>query len=81
MTTLFYAILDCMELFALEGYVDESGGIRLLTPSQLPPNTKVMVVVANERKSPPERVHHIYSPRLANPQDAAEFTMEVTPLT
>jgi hypothetical protein len=64
-----------MNILALEGLV-EDGQIRLLDGVVLPDKTKVYVVVP----AAPERTPRVWSPRLANPQDASQFRMEVTEL-
>ena len=62
-----------MSVMALEGYV-EDGQIRLLDSPALPEKAKVYVVVAEA----PTRAARIWSPRLADPQQVEEFSMEVT---
>ena len=65
-----------MSVMALEGYV-EDGQIRLLDSTTLPEKAKVYVVVA---EAPPRSVR-IWSPRLADPRQIEEFSMEVTELS
>jgi len=64
-----------MNPVAYEGVV-EKGSVRLPADVQLPDNTKVYILIPDPR---PGTVAHIYSPRLANPEDAKYFekTMEV----
>jgi hypothetical protein len=62
-----------MSIVALEGIV-ENGQIRLEPKVRLPEHTKVYVVV------PEIEVKHsarVFSPRLAHPQQSADFKMEV----
>jgi len=56
-----------------EGIV-ENGQIRLMPDIRLPEKTKVYVLVPAQQTN---LVAHIYSPRLANPNDADAFVMEV----
>ena len=62
-----------MSVLALEGYVKD-GQIRLLDSTALPEKAKVYVVVAGARP----RLSRVWSPRLADPQQIEEFSMEVT---
>jgi hypothetical protein len=62
-----------MSVITLEGVV-EHGQIRLTSDVQLPDNTRVYVVVPGMQI---EHVVHITSPRLAHPQQAADFAMEI----
>jgi hypothetical protein len=62
-----------MSLPAIEGVV-ENGAIRLQKGVQLPERTKVFVIVAEPDVCPSAR---IWSPRLANPEQAAEFRKQV----
>ena len=55
--------------------VVQNGQIRLSDHIQLPDNTTVYVTVPEER-TPARR--HITSPRLAHPEEAADFRMDVT---
>ncbi len=57
----------------IEGIV-ENGQIRLLENVRLPENTRVYVVIAESDASRPAR---IYSPRLAHPEQAADFVKQV----
>ncbi len=61
---------------ALEGYVKD-GQIRLIDSATLPEEAKVYVVVADA----PPRVSRIWSPRLADPRQIEEFSMEMTELS
>ncbi len=61
-----------MSVMALEGYVKD-GQIRLLDSTDLPEEAKVYVVVADA----PPRTSGIWSPRLADPRQIEEFSMEV----
>ncbi len=61
-----------MSVLALEGYV-EDGQIRLIDSTALPEKAKVYVVVADT----PPRASRIWSPRLADPRQMGEFSMEV----
>ena len=56
-----------------EGIVD-NGQIRLKTDIRLPEKTKVYVVVPDIQI---EQVAHIFSPRLAHPEQAPDFKMEI----
>jgi len=65
-----------MSIAALEGFV-EKGQIRLKADVRLPDHTKVYVIVPDLEVRP---VFHIFSPRLAHPEQAADFeVIEVTP--
>ena len=57
-----------------EGIV-ENGQIRLLDNIHLPDQTKVYIVVPARRGEKPIR---IFSPRLAHPEQIADFKMTVT---
>lgn len=63
-----------MSIITLEGIID-NGQVRLMGNVRLPQNTRVYVVVPDIQV---EEVAHIYSPRLAHPEQAADFTLEVT---
>ena len=63
-----------MSIITLEGVID-NGQVRLRDNVRLPDNTRVYVVVPDIQV---EEVAHIYSPRLANPEQAADFILEVT---
>lgn len=62
-----------MGIMALEGVVDR-GRIRLKGDVRLPERTKVYVIAPDIQI---EQVVHIFSPRLAHPEQAADFQMEV----
>jgi hypothetical protein len=62
-----------MGVATFEGVV-EQGRIRLKTNVRLPGNTKVYVIVPAIQI---ERSAHIFSPRLAHPEQAADFELEV----
>jgi len=63
-----------MSIVTLEGIV-EKGQIQLKGNLQLPDKTKVYVVVPDIHV---EKYARIFSPRLANPEQAIDFKMEVT---
>lgn len=63
-----------MPVLTLEGVI-EHGQLRLLTPVPFPDNTRVSVVISDLQ--PPLRAR-LASPRLAHPEQAAEFQMEVS---
>ncbi|MBW1820533.1 MAG: hypothetical protein JRI92_02030 [Deltaproteobacteria bacterium] len=63
-----------MSIVTLEGIVQE-GQIRLKTDFHLPDKTKVYVVVPDFQG---EKYAHIFSPRLANQEQAIDFKMQVT---
>jgi hypothetical protein len=62
-----------MGLLTIEGIV-EHGQIKLKNKIHLPENTKVYVIFPDLNI---EKIAHIYSPRLAHPEEAAQFKMEV----
>jgi hypothetical protein len=62
-----------MSVTAIEGVV-EDGLIRLPNSVHLPENAKVYVVVPDAADPMAVRVH---SPRLVNPEQAADFNKEV----
>lgn len=62
-----------MSIVTFEGIV-EHGQIRLTNNVLLPENTKVYVVVPGMQI---EQVAHIFSPRLAHPEQVADFKLEV----
>jgi hypothetical protein len=63
-----------MRVATFEGIV-ENGQIRLNTNVRLPEKTKVYVVVPDFESNP---VGHIFSPRLAHPEQTADFKKEVS---
>ena len=62
-----------MSVMTLEGIV-KNGQVRLVDRATLPDDTKVYVVVPESPHRPPG----IWSPRLADRRQAAEFVMEVS---
>jgi len=62
-----------MSVFTVEGVV-EQGVIRLKAGVHLPDHTKVLVVVPGIEVEPASR---IMSPRLAHPEQASDFVIEV----
>jgi hypothetical protein len=62
-----------MPVVTLEGVV-ENGQIRLKTDRPLPEKTKVYVVIPEYELAPPL---HMMSPRLAHPEQAADFVKQV----
>ena len=62
-----------MSVMTIEGIV-ENGQIRLKSDIHLPEKLRVYVVIPD---LPIERVAHIYSPRLAHPEEAEDFKLEV----
>ena len=62
-----------MSIITLEGVID-NGQVRFRDNVRLPDNTRVYVVVPDIEI---EEVAHVYSPRLAHPEQAADFKMEV----
>ena len=63
-----------MSVTTFEGIV-EQGRIRLASDVQLPDNTKVYIIVPDIELK--EQSLTLQSPRLAQPERAAEFEMEV----
>lgn len=63
-----------MSIITLEGIVQE-GQIRLKSDFRLPDKTKVYVIVPDIQV---QKYAHIFSPRLANPEQAIDFKMKVT---
>src|SRR5438876_9639028 len=62
-----------MSVITLEGITD-NGQIRLKTKVRLPDNIKVYVVIPDIEI---EGVAHVYSPRLADPNQKADVQMEI----
>jgi hypothetical protein len=62
-----------MSIATFEGVV-EQGQIRLKSGVQLPERTKVFVIVPDNQI---ERSVRIHSPRLAHPEQAADFELEI----
>ncbi len=63
-----------MKITTLSGIV-ENGQIRLTDDVRLPEKTTVYVIIPGVEIP---SVVHIYSPRLAHPEQAADFEMKVT---
>ena len=63
-----------MSAATFEGIV-EKGQIKMKSDMQLPEGTKVFIVVPDLEID--ERRVHLRSPRLARPEQAADFEMEV----
>jgi hypothetical protein len=66
-----------MKVTTYEGVV-KNGRVQLPAEVTLPEKAKVYVVVPAIVEIEAPRKAQIYSPRLANPADAAHFRMEVT---
>jgi hypothetical protein len=64
---------ETVGIVTLEGVV-ERNRIRLKTNVRLPENTKVYVIVPDVRV---EQVARVFSPRLAHPEQAADFRTEI----
>ena len=62
-----------MQVTAFEGVV-ENGQIRLKTNIRLPEKTKVYVVIPDLGT---RQIVHVFSPRFAHPEQAADFQKEV----
>ena len=62
-----------MGVVTLEGVV-EHGQIRLRTDVHLPDKTKVYVIIPGIQI---EQVAHIFTPRLAHPEQVIDFKMEI----
>lgn len=62
-----------MAILTFEGVV-ENGRIRLRDNVTLPERSKVYVVIPDEGTAPQAR---IYSPRLAHPEQAADFVKQI----
>lgn len=62
-----------MSVVTLEGVVDK-GQIRLKSNVLLPERTRVYVIIPDVQI---EQIAYIFSPRLAHPEQAADFKMEV----
>jgi len=63
-----------MGVLTLEGIVDH-GQIRVPANVRLPENAKVYILIPDVKI---ERTVRIESPRLVHPEQAADFTMEVS---
>jgi hypothetical protein len=66
-----------MKIATYEGVV-ENGCVHLPADVSLPEKAKVYVVVPTISELDVQQVAHINSPRLAHPEQAAFFKMEVT---
>jgi hypothetical protein len=62
-----------MSIKTFEGII-EKGQIKFKTQVNLPERTRVYVIVPGEEI---EQAVHLHSPRLARPEQAADFAMEV----
>ena len=62
-----------MPILRFEGIV-ENGQIRLCDNVTLPEHTKVYVVIPDVETAPQA---HVYSPRLAHPEQAADFAKQI----
>jgi hypothetical protein len=62
-----------MSVRTFEGII-EKGQVKLNTPVNLPERTKVYVIVPDAEVA---QTTHVRSPRLARPEQAADFQMEV----
>lgn len=62
-----------MQVTAFEGVI-EDGQIRLTTNINLPERTKVYVIIPGFKA---QKGFHVYSPRLAHPEQAADFQKEI----
>ena len=62
-----------MAISTFEGTV-ENGQIRLRDDVSLPEHAKVYVVIPDFEAAPQA---HVYSPRLAHPQQAADFVKQI----
>lgn len=72
-----------MSVLTLEGYVEESGAIRLLHPVDLPVNTRIYIVVPEYKIEMVQEITlapypKVHSPQLANPSQITDFVMEVS---
>lgn len=65
-----------MRVATYEGFIDEAGQIRLLEPVDLPINARVFIVVPQLLEPLNDKPGHLYSPRLVNPADAADFRLQ-----
>ncbi len=66
-----------MKVAAYEGVV-EDGCVRVPDDVSLPEKAKVYVIVPGVYESESQRVVHVRNPRLAHPEQAKNFTKEVT---
>ena len=65
-----------MKVLTYEGVV-ENGRVQLPAGVLLPEKAKVYVVVPEVVESKTPRTAHVYSPRLAHPEQAKDFVKEV----
>jgi len=65
-----------MKVVTFEGVI-ENGRVQLPPGVSLPDKAKVYVVVPGISEGGVQRVAHIYSPRLAHPEQAKDFVKEV----
>jgi hypothetical protein len=62
-----------MPILTVEGVV-ENGQVRLRENVVLPERTRVYLVIPDVEAAPPA---HVHSPRLAHPEQAADFAKQV----
>jgi hypothetical protein len=62
-----------MGVVALEGII-ERGQVRITPYVRLPDKTKVYVIIPGTQI---ERVAHVFTPRLAHPEQVADFELEI----
>ena len=65
-----------MKVTTYEGVV-ENGRVQLPTGVSLPEKARVYVVVPEVVENKTPRTAHVYSPRLAHPEQAKDFVKEV----
>jgi hypothetical protein len=71
-----------MSFAAIEGFL-ENGQIHLPANTKLPERGRVFVLIPDAKEgidpnvSTGEKILHLSSPRLANPSDAAKFTLKM----
>ena len=63
-----------MSVLTLEGVV-ENGQIRFPANIHLPEKARVYVIIPDTRAP---QTAHLYSPRLAHPEQASDFKLEIT---
>ena len=66
-----------MALLTLEGVVKEEGRIEILDGTDLPPNTKVYVIVPEREEIIYPQNFKIHTPKLVKEEDLADFSLEV----
>ena len=64
-----------MSVATYEGFIDESGQVRLLEQVNLPINARVFVIVPQSDERFRDKPWHIYTPRLVNMADASDFRL------